>query len=510
MKLNKINNLKNLLSNNPFRVLGVPSNSGLRLIEKNVSKFNAYSKLGKNISTDYDFSFFNIKPVNRDISNISKSQNNILLDDNKIKYSLFWFVNTSPFDSIALENLANGSIDKTIAIWKKVIKNSITKSNYSAYNNLSTLLLMKNIISTTNSDSKSNNADDIFGGSQVSKHASYDGGQSESIQDEIKEAIKLKYALISSDYFDEFKDQLSKGNHSLTNLDYKDFFSESILDILKINYNNSDLINLFVGLNPDLVTSLSSNLIKQPLDNIKNMISNNESELNKDPLKGMVLGRALIKSTVKDIKIIKEVAGVDSYEYQIITDKLANQILQCGIIYQNKTFNDLKYLSAYEYALSICYSDKSKKRAKDTINHTKEEMKSNLCSCCTSIPAASVNKSKSYPIRIYKETSRSYWNRSVQYQYIDLTLYFCTDCRQKISDSESASLIVMGVGAFVGFVFGLAAGGEFASGFGGLVVGFIGGAIIANIAAGRSSDIDNNPIIKKYRREGWQFDQPSA
>ena len=47
----------------------------------------------------------------------------------------------------------------------------------------------------------------------------------------------------------------------------------------------------------------------------------------------MELGKKLIKLTFKDIKNLKDIVGVDNYEYQIITDQLANQILQCGNLF---------------------------------------------------------------------------------------------------------------------------------------------------------------------------------
>ena len=302
--------MKKFLSNNPYRILGVPSNSGLRLITKNVSKFKAYSKLGKSINTEYDFSFLNLSVVKRDQTNISKSQNSIINDDDKIKFSLFWFINISPFDSIALSNLVKKDVDKTIEIWRKCVKKSITKNNYSAYNNLSTLLLIKNLIPESNLDSKYANVNDVFNDSQSSSSLA-----------EIKEALSLKYSLLSSDFFNEYKSQLSKGNDSLTNLDFKDFFSQTLLDSLKLNYSNSNLINLFKGLDSDLVASLSSNLIKEPLEDIKNNINSTNAELEKNALKGMILGRELIKSTLKNIKNIKDIAVYELRDKMISLDR---------------------------------------------------------------------------------------------------------------------------------------------------------------------------------------------
>ena len=240
--------MKEFLSNNPFRILGVASNGGVRIIEKNISKFKAYAKLGKHIDSEYDFNFLNLESPIRDISNLSKSQNIVLIDDSKIKYSLFWFINENPFDNIALENLFKGNVEKALNTWKKCInKKSISKKNFSIYNNLSTLLFL------TNLDSSKTN---IFNKSLKSKK-------------DIKEAIRLKYELITSEYFNNYKDALSTGTSLLTNSKIKDFFSDTILSILKVNFDNSELGDLFKNLDQDISNSLSSNLIKGPIDNIK-------------------------------------------------------------------------------------------------------------------------------------------------------------------------------------------------------------------------------------------------
>jgi hypothetical protein len=41
------------LSKNPFRVIGISSNSGQKIIQKNLSKLKAFSKIGKSKEFDY-------------------------------------------------------------------------------------------------------------------------------------------------------------------------------------------------------------------------------------------------------------------------------------------------------------------------------------------------------------------------------------------------------------------------------------------------------------------------
>ena len=62
------------------------SNSGLKIIQKNLSKLKAFSKLGKAVEFDFDFPFLNLEVVDRSSDVISKVESRILLDENKLKF----------------------------------------------------------------------------------------------------------------------------------------------------------------------------------------------------------------------------------------------------------------------------------------------------------------------------------------------------------------------------------------------------------------------------------------
>ena len=136
----------NFLSNNPYRIIGVPSNAGLKKIQKNLSVFKAYSKIGKQQKSDYDLACFNFSEIDRGKEIMEHVESKILLDENKIKYSLYWFTDSNAYDSVALKSLFDSNSEKAEQIWDKSTKGKkIGKKNISSFNNYSSLLLFNEL-----------------------------------------------------------------------------------------------------------------------------------------------------------------------------------------------------------------------------------------------------------------------------------------------------------------------------------------------------------------------------
>lgn len=472
------------ISLNPYRIVGVLSNSGVKEIHKNLSKLKAFSQLNKKVEFDYDFNELNLSQLDRSAEIISKVESRILLDENKVKYSLFWFVDINPFDSIALANLTKGNIEKAIVIWDKTIKNTeINSANFSSYHNLGTILLLKSI---------SNESLDCFDKS------------TESINN-IKTAINYKIKLINSDYFKEFL--LAIGvNSKISMSEIQSFFISTFIEILNINFSSKDLLQLSEGLDSNIVSALNADLVKTPLQNINNNIKNSSQGLAENESNGLVIGKQLIRDSNRDFIYLKETLGTDDYQFQSIADKLANQILQCGIVYYNATKDDLDYLSSYKYALAIAQLDKTKTRAEDAIKHCEEEKDANLCPSCQ---VNNVESTKYYTISLYKVTERNYWSNTVKYQQVELKVFFCKSCNIEISNNSNKENYVVWGSGLVGIIIGLIMDLEWGS----LLIGFI-GVVIGSMIGGSLFDgfktigINRSKIVKQYINEGWQFQKP--
>tara|TARA_B100001093_G_C26785543_1_gene996484 strand:+ start:176 stop:1624 length:1449 start_codon:yes stop_codon:yes gene_type:complete len=352
-----------MFNHQPFRLIGVESNSGLKPIQKNLSKIRAYLNINKNLSLPYELSSFNLKELNRSNSLVKEAENKILLDSNKIKYALFWFVSENSFDEIALKSLNNGDSIKSEEIWRNVIKGkAISEKNFSAYNNLSTLLFLKSLSKEKNDSFQTNN---------------------ESKKNLI-ESLNLKGDLIFSDHLFNFSKLICGNKNEITREDALSFFNESLSQMLNKNFTKSEISKIINKSNKELSDSFTYSLISIPLTNLEDLITDANDSLNQDNSMGLEIGKELIKKTLSDLKLLKDILGVDNIRYQSISDKLANQIMQCGILYFNKTTDDKEYLSSYEYALTISTKDKSKDRARETIKHCKEQQEAKVCKFCNS------------------------------------------------------------------------------------------------------------------------------
>lgn len=107
------------ITNNPYRVLGVLSNSPLKDRVGNQNRLAAFAKVGRDVSFPNDFaSIIPEKPI-RTSESISSANVALNLDKNQLKHALIWFINGSPIDDIALKHIQAGNMDKARELFEK-------------------------------------------------------------------------------------------------------------------------------------------------------------------------------------------------------------------------------------------------------------------------------------------------------------------------------------------------------------------------------------------------------
>ena len=112
-----------IINKNPYRYLGVYSNSPTKERIANKAKMNAYLKVGKSVSFPLDL--LNILPsIDRSIETVANAESELTLPIDQIRFAQFWWMNVTSLDGIAFNHLTNGNMDMAKSIWEK--KNDVS------------------------------------------------------------------------------------------------------------------------------------------------------------------------------------------------------------------------------------------------------------------------------------------------------------------------------------------------------------------------------------------------
>lgn len=333
-----------LIQNNPYRIAGILSNATTKELEKQKGKIKAYTKVGKEIKSDFDFQI--LGNIDRTEDSVNKAFSNIEQNQDKVNYALFWFLNASPFDNTAIEYLKNGDEDKALEIWEKVTTDKdVNSKNYSAFNNLGTYKLL------------SRNKSDI------------------------KTGIEAKIKLIESDYFESFVHSVADETYTIDKQKQSEKLIDELLRQLNKQYSSSETLQLFSGCTGATQRYFSKKFTEQPIHNIENRIESCKKKRKADNGNAYEFGLKLVSESKDDLSLLNSLLGTSDLKYKAIADQLANEIMQCGIDYFNKKQENNSTESYLEQAQKltkiadrIAVGKLTKDRAKDSLA-TLEEMK---------------------------------------------------------------------------------------------------------------------------------------
>lgn len=107
----------NILQNNPYRLLGVYSNSPTKERLANHNRMKAFLKVGKPVSFPLDLPLY-LTSINRTETSVVEAEAKLTLPKDQILYAQFWFVKATPLDEVAFKHLLSGEIDKAEEIWQ--------------------------------------------------------------------------------------------------------------------------------------------------------------------------------------------------------------------------------------------------------------------------------------------------------------------------------------------------------------------------------------------------------
>lgn len=96
------------------------------------------------------------------------------------------------------------------------------------------------------------------------------------------------------------------------------------------------LLNSFHSFPNEIKQYVSSKFTERPLSNIENKIEKTKNNRIENPQSAAEYGQELYKNTKEDLVFLKNILGSNNVQFQMINNKLAQEILQCSIDYFNE------------------------------------------------------------------------------------------------------------------------------------------------------------------------------
>lgn len=381
-----------IIKNNPYRIIGILSNATAKEIQSRKGKIIAYAKVGKQITSDFDFPLFEC--IEREQDKIEKAFSAIQQSKEMLENSLFWFLNTNSFDDTAINYLRNGDKEKAIEIWEKVTtEKEVTPKNYSCFNNIGTLKLL---------------------------------GES---QEEIKEGIEKKIKLIESDSFTNFVHSVAGEAYIIDNQKQVENFINDIIKQFQGKYSNAEALKLFSNCNGTTQKYLSQKFTEEPVHNIESQIERTKKKRNDNKINAFQFGLKLYENTKLDLTLLKSLLGVNDLKYKMIADNLAKEIMQCGIDYFNESQekdSSEEYLENTKrlnlIADSIAVGKLTKDKAKDslaTLEDMKDQKVNKAIAILSSIKLAYDKAISEIDDQVRAMTMRMSYNQTINYSKVD-------------------------------------------------------------------------------------------
>lgn len=335
--------MKSIL-NNPYRIAGVLTNATAKDIQSRKAKIQAFARVGKSITSEYDFSF--LQPVNRSEESISKAFSQIEQNTDKVKNALFWFVSINPVDATAIQHLISGNKEKAIEIWEKLTdEKEVNAKNFSAFNNIGTLYLLENS------------------------------------KEKIKQGITAKIKLIESENFKDFVHTVADETFSIDTNKQVELLIDELLTQFKNKFSTAETMDLFSNCNGTTQKYLSKKFTEEPINIIESQIAQTQNKRTKNKTKAFTYGKNLYQNTKSELDLIKSIIGIENLQYKMLADNVAKEILQCSIDYFNESQEQDKSTDYLEEAMkiaklaqTIAINEATKNRIKENIS-TLEGMK---------------------------------------------------------------------------------------------------------------------------------------
>jgi hypothetical protein len=337
--------------NNPYRVIGLLVGATAPHQVKQINRLR--QSIEAEVEPDEDFSFPVISKLNRTTEIVNAAAAKIHLESGKINAALFWFYKGNEIEDDAAFDIlkgANGDKEEAQKIWTVAIKGKeITKRNASCLHNLSTLLLSN-----------------AFKGNKIFAKI-------------LEEAITLKLKFLESDFSADLVKIATEENNKTNKVELQLIFLKELHSEIEKNeeYSTDRFLTILNKLNFSAKEEFLKGFVQKPIRQIEDEISKTKAKRQADKRDAEIFGKELYENTEASIEQLKNVLDTSDIRYQNIADKLANEILQCGIDFF-KEFKDEDFdpsdesMNLFELASSIAVGNIISQRCEENTENLQE------------------------------------------------------------------------------------------------------------------------------------------
>lgn len=298
--------MKSIL-NNPYRITGLLVGATAREQDRQVRRLKQYIEAEQEPDEDYSFPILGELP--RTIADVENAVSKLNLDSDKMSASLFWFYKGNAItDEPAFEALKDGDIETANQIWDKLITDTkedgkrfwkpVTEKNYSAFHNCAVLNIVR-------PNGNLNNA--IAGG----------------------------IFFLESDLVHNFVSTVADSTYKPSKKDLQLSFLNQLFS--DIEYSKKISVIKFVEILSKLQFSAKQDFLKsfvqKPIEQIQRLIEESKTKRKANKANAVSNGNALYQKTSDNIKQLKSILGASDIKFSSVSDKVADEILQCGIDY---------------------------------------------------------------------------------------------------------------------------------------------------------------------------------
>ena len=308
----------NILQNNPYRLLGIYANASARDQLASIHRFEAYLKVGRQTALPLELPGL-IPTTEKTVDSIKDAAAKLALPQSKLHYAQFWFLKIDQFDEIAFKHLLDGDIAKAMDIWSK------HESVSSLQNRIVCSLIQNNVHDVVRY------AEKLYGNA---------GYIAQFVSSVIGEGIGVTTDNLGTEFIDALADDVGPGK---------------LLPMISL---------------PTWQQHIKQKSVAPLLSSIQEAINKSKQSRGKGAEARLEAGNTLMCQTKPLLAKLHGLLAQTDLQYQSIADRLANEVLQCGIDYFNNSEDDdapQKAMVLQKYALSIAAGPMAKDRCKENV-----------------------------------------------------------------------------------------------------------------------------------------------